>query len=477
MSNERQPTQMENMGCIVVIGMIVFAVIMPMLIEFIKFLMIVAVFGGIGYVAYKILNDPVWTERFERWFNLDQATLDDGTISEYEQAALESPKIDQLSQELNTVKDQLLDLNTENQRLKGREKEIIRDALDTYGKEVAQQQGKQLLNDVFGETAPDQYNRSNEYEKQEYLRRRQDEEEKLSLQRIELDMDRKLHDMSQTLDERTYKTQQDVLVLRQIIMDGFTAIAKEFLGIHQEITTLKGYVTEKFAQFEVMLTREISSVKELVMGLEQRVYREVGDMKVQFGREVVRLDQQQLQMVGKLQQFNTTVDSFRNDMRRLRMDSERFNMRGEDMLNKVITLNERHKAAMTVQSKELVLGLQKMAVHDQHFAAKVGQARVMLQEKSNDITFALKDMAYERIGINALRDDYQSRDTLAQERLARKRQEIDSIRQTIQLEQRHNRDTSQLQHRLNMANEQQSHLRNMASMMQKEHSIIRRLSQ
>lgn len=477
MSNERQPTQIENMGCIVVIGMIVFAIIAPMLIEFIKFLVIVGVIGGIGYVAFKILHDPLWTERFERWFNLGaEENEDNSPMSEYEQAALQSPKIDQLSQELNQVKDQVLDLNSENERLKGREKEIIRETLDTYGKQIVQQQGQRILNDLFGDTAPDRYDRSTEHEKQEYLQRRKQEEEELSLQRIELNFDRKLHDLSQDVYQRTQSTQEEVYALRQVVMDGFTAIAREFLGIQQEITSLKGYVTEKFAQFETMLVREIMSVKELVVGLELRVNNEIGNMKVQFGREVVRLDQQQLQMLGKLQQFNTTVDSFRNDMRRLRMDAERFEMRGQDMLNKVITVNERHKAAMTVQSNELAVGLQKMALHDQHFAAKVGQARVMLQEKSNDITFALKDMAYERIGINALRDDYQSRDALAQERLARKQQEISNIRQTIQLEQRHNRDTSQLQHRLNMASQQQSHLQNMASMMQKEHSIIRRLS-
>lgn len=479
MSSNQETSKIEAIGCLGIIGLIVFVALIPVIIEFIKFLMFVSVFAGIGYLIFKIVNDPIWIDRIERWLNLNSGTRksqDEGKISEYEIAALQSPKIEELSEELTQVKGQILNLSTENQRMKDREEEVIKETLDTFGKQVAKREGERFLNNLFGETPSQGYDRSTEHEKQEYLERRKAEEDELTLRKIELDMGQKFYDLKQDVTERTQQTQQEVFALKQVVMEGFTAIAREFLGVHQEITSIKGYVTEKFAQMETMIVKEISSVKELVLNLEQRIYREIGDVKLQFGHEVLRLDQQQLKMLGKLQEFNNTIGSFHNDMRRLRMDAERFEMRGQDMLNKTITIQQRHEVAMKKQSLELSDGLQKMALHDQEFANQVGSAKLMLEQRSGAINLALKDMAYERIGINALRDDYQSRDNLAQERLARKEQEVRHIQQNIQREMQYNRDTSQLNHQLNMASQQKTHLSNMASLVQRESSLIRRLS-
>lgn len=240
--------------------------------------------------------------------------------------------------------------------------------------------------------------------------------------------------------------------------------------------TLKSYCTEKFSQLELTFLNELNNVRETIGRLQVDVSKEFSNIKLQFGQEVLRLDQQQVRIIDKVQTLSHQVKSYGVELMSMRNEFERGAMKVENFLGKVELVHQKQQVAIQAISKEIDLNLQQMAVHKREFANEVGSSKLQLEQISNSQYLALKDMAFERIGINALRDEYQQRATLEQTKMQSLIAEKRNIEQRIQENISRGQQVDELKHRLYMTQENLQYTSNRANLMQQEAAVVRRHS-
>ena len=105
----------------------------------------------------------------------------------------------------------------------------------------------------------------------------------------------------------------------------------------------------------------------------------------------------------------------------------------------------------------------------------LGQAKLMMDEISNDQYFALKDMAYERIGVNMLRQEHQQKEAFEEQRVQSLIREQRHLEEKIKMELSHGRSVESLNHQLYMKQENLWYANKKADLMRQEFAVMRRL--
>ena len=283
-------------------------------------------------------------------------------------------------------------------------------------------------------------------------------------------------DIKEQLYEYRYEAKEDRFAIRQEMREGFSYLEKEF-------TNLRGFCTEKFAFLDARITSEIAQVKELLGKLRVEVKLEFADLKVQIGREIVRLDTAILRVVEKLENYNTRVERFSYEVKKTKLDMDRSQVRSERMLNQAQNLYARHQSDLKVLSKDIDVGLSKMALQNESFANTVGTAKLRLDKISQehyltlrDISHAQKDLAHGQIGTNLLREQYRQESSNAELKLQNLVSEKRRIEERIQERISRDQQVGDLRHRLHMTEENLRFTSNRANLMRQEFGIIQRLS-
>ncbi len=176
-----------------------------------------------------------------------------------------------------------------------------------------------------------------------------------------------------------------------------------------------------------------------------------------------------------MKDYETQIKQFGYEVQQTKLEAQRFSLNGKEMLNRANLVSEKHKTEIMRASNELTTGLQQIALHKSDFANQVGKAKLMMDEVSNDQYLALKDMAYERIGINMLRQEHQQRSMVEQEKVNRLIAEKRHLSEKINLEIQNGKNVSHLEHQLQMNRENLNYAQNRASLMREEFSVMRRL--
>lgn len=459
---------------IIVIGGIWF---IPVFIQLLEVLMVVAVIGGVGFVGYKLYRYDQrtgnLTEFFERKFELPSSREDKQYLN------LQPPE-ELLEDKIKLLSTQLRSLSEENLEMKMNQENQIKEALQVYASDIRKQVNRETIDNIFGEdighSQNSGYNRSEEFEKQQFEERLKNRNKELDLREIRQEFSEGLFEQKKDLIEHKVETREQFLSVRQDMTAGFMQIQENLKLLAQGVMNLEVYVKEKFATLEISFMRELDGLKNLLGQMHTEFKQETSEMKLRFGQEFLRIDKQQLTIVDKMRDYESSVRAFGQEMVRIKMDAEKFSMRGEEMLAKAEIAHQQHKAHIQLLSKDVSTSLERMSLREMSFANTVGSAKNKMDEISNQQYLALKDMAHERIGINALREDYQNRVTLEQEKFNRLNDQQRFILQQIQTAKAHGKETAGLQHRLTMTQENLNHSQNQLGMYRQEMAQVRRLS-
>lgn len=480
MQNNNNGTDWGDVGCLVLIGLFALPYILASIFQALLPFILIGTFGFLAYRVYvydmETRNVTTWIEDF---FNVPQSKRNQSQDT---------------SQQIHYLDSQIKALQAENEQLKQLPppdiKQEIHNSLRQYSNEIERQKKREVLDDIFGETSTDNYTRSEEFERQEFERNRKNTEDDLKSKSFELDMKGMLFEQDQKIfaqDKKIFEVRDEALQDRYQIRDEmrtgfekvdtkFTYMDARFNKLEGEFASFKGYVTEKFAHLEISFSKEIESVRETVTKLKVDVKEEFANVKLQFGKEVLRLDRQQLMIVDKLNDYKNQVKAYSVEMMRVRNNAERFAIHGQDLLNKAQTLHQRHQLVLMKSSNELQMGLQQIAMHKESFANTVGSAKLKLDEISNDMHFTLKDMAYERIGINMLRQDYDQRVTLEKQKMQNLLLQQGHLEEKIRTAQSHGQQVEGLRHQLHMTKENLAYTSHRANLAYQENAMIRRLN-
>lgn len=471
-SNER-----SEFGCVIIIGLLLLPYILEeILIAIMPYLML----GGIGLVIYRLFiydtRTGKITAKLEEAFNINP--------EEEEETILELPSKEQdlgNAQLLASIEDTL---TKHKEVLLIESGKQIEQSLKQQEEKIAKKKGKEVMNKIFGEPSSDiSYARTDEFERQQHEKKVQKINEGLENKTFQLDVrqqifnqDKMIHEVQMEGRVERFKIREEMAQGFLKVADMFRAFADELGKIKEDFTSFKGYVAEKFNCLEIKLTKEIANNRELIGQLRMDVKEEFVNVKQQFGKEILRLDKQQLTIVDRLQKFENQIKAFSIDMGKLRNEAERFSIRGEKLFAKAEIMNARHRVLIEKTSNELNLGIKTIAVHKESFANSVGAAKLKMEEISNDQYFALKDMAYERVGIEMMRQDHTQRVALETEKMNGLIKEKKNIESNIQLRLSMGREAEGLRHQLHMTQENLNYTQNRANLMRQESSIVHKLS-
>ncbi len=467
-------------GCILVIGLIVFGFVAQAIIQLLHTLIIVAAIAGFGYIIYRLLeydkktgNVTVFLERtfkVHEWKK--QAPKSDLPYNEESNAGLPPAPQQEIIEQLNNLKSEVSDLHKENENLKTEHKQDIQQALV----QIDRKNKENLLTDIFGNSEVTGYARSDEFEKQQFQQVVKKKEEELQLREIKHEVASHLFEQDKRILEYRYEAKDESAQLREEVRTGFTKVAETFLLVEKEMMTFKSYVVEKFSQLELNFFNELNNIRETIGRMQVDVSKQFSDIKVQFGREIVRLDQQQIRIVDKVQTLHNQVKSFGVEVMQIKNEAERYSIRAEDVLNRANIAYQKHQVAIQSISKDLDLNLQQMSLHKKEFANEVGSSKLQLERISQDQYLALKDIAYEKMGINILRDEYQQRATLEQTKMQNLLSEQKRIEERIQEKISRGQVVDDLKHQLHITQEDLKFTSNRASLIQQEAAAVRRQS-
>ncbi len=474
MSNKN--TDWEGVGCIVLLTLLA----LPFILQSIFEAIIPYIFVGLlGLGLYRLYVYDTKTRNITNW-------LEDG----FNLPKTHRNYLQDTAKELKHLDSKIDTLHAENETLKLTRKKEIHETIRQYSHEIGQHKKKELLNNVFGENASPNYARSDEFERQQHQEQTRKKEDELNNRIFKQDVREQIHEQDNKILQQDKKilevadeAKQDRFLIRSEVREGFIQVDKKFQYMGDQITRLegefnsfKGYVAQKFSHLEVTFLKEINVVKELVQRLRVDVKEEFANVKLSFGKEILRMDKQQLGIIDRLGKYENQVRAYSFEMMRYKNEAERFAIRGEDMLNRSNTIHQRHKVVLSQSSNELNIGLQQMALHKMSFANTVGEAKLRLDQISQDQHFALKDMAYERIGINMLRQEYDQRVTLEKEKMQNLLLQQKHLEEKMRTAQSKGEQVEGLKHQLHITKENLAYTTHRANLMRQENSMVRKLS-
>lgn len=473
MRNNNSNTDWGEVGCVAIIGLFALPYILQSIfISLMPYLFV----GGIGLIGYRLYiydrRTGRITQYFEEQFNLSDKNKNDLLDSENEETKQIS---DTQLEELTLLKKEIIGLKEGQKSNEQNQKNEIEKALQQHTDKIGKEKKSEVLNQIFGKET-NKYSSSDVFEKQQFEETNKKKKEELDVREIKQTVNEQLFEQNKKIHEQEVKINARVDGVESEMRTGFLEFSYKLLHLEKEFITFKGLVVERFAQVEANFEKAFAMVQEQMGNLRVELKQDIADTKVQFGKEIMRIDKQQMTIIDKMRQYEHQVKAFTVDMQKVRIEAEKFSLKGERMLQMSSTIYQRHKAEMYAQSKDIQVGLQQMAIHKGDFSNKVGQAKLMLDEISNDQYLALKDMAYERVGINMLRQEHDQRSSLEEQKMQHLLTKQQNLGEKIRIEQSHGREVSGLKHQLFLTGENLQFTRNRASLMRQEQSIMNRLT-
>jgi hypothetical protein len=473
MSSNNSDSQ-AAIGCFGIVGLIV---LIPMLIEFAKTIFPLAIVGAIGYALFLLRNYDSRTGVVTKALNKVIDGKESNTVLELPQANnhLALPEATSVIEDAKIVvlEQEILDLKSQ----KEREKEELKEEMERIAMKVARTKGREALETLYGDVEPtDNYNRSDEHEKIEFVRANRKKSEELEIREIRQEVNEKAFEQDVKIHYFREEAKEDRYQIRAEMNDGFMLIRDKLILVEKNVLTLEGYMKEKLSALELSFFKELESLKGVVSNLRVELKQDIGETRLHFGHEILRVDKQQMKIVDNLRSYEHKIRSFGVEMRKIQVNAERFNMRGEAMLEKAQIAHQRHKADIKVVSNEIGTSLQRIALTEEGFAMKVSSVWTRMDQVTDDNRMALKQAAIERMGTEYLRQDHQSNLSSEKVKMDAFLKEKDHLLQRIQTENSHSSNLASLNHRLHQTESNLTHSRNRHSLLQQERTVFNKLN-
>lgn len=476
----------EEKAAVGVVALIAICYFYKTILAVLKLLLVVGLIGAVIYAIYLLnkrtgfinsffdrLANRISPTNVSNNGNLNSGLKEETSLTPPIQQPVVPPR-DEVMEQLNELKVQVTVMQSENERLKVEQQESTRNAII----QVEKENKAAILNDIFGgnnnASIHTQYARSDEFEKQRVQDNLRKKHEELEIRELKQATAEHLFKQDVKIQEVRFETIQKIDNVRQEMLEGFLVIRKALMDVENKIMTLTMYFGEKFNQIEMAFFKEIATVKEDLYKFKADVSNQFADVRLQFGQEILRLDQQQVRIVEKVSSLHHTVKMFGSEMVQMRNEFDRGQIRAEELLSRASLSYEKQQLAIQSVSKDVNIGLQQMSLYKQDFANEVGSATLKLEKISTEQYFALKDVAYEKMGITMLRNEYDQRVTLEQTKMSNLIAEQRRVEERIQERISRGQEAFELKHQLHMTRENLQYSSNRFNLLQQEASVIRR---
>lgn len=492
----KESTENENLagaGC-GILALTVFggAVIIQVLHTIMYTVIVLGAVGGTGFLIYRLSvydkrtgNLTAW---FERTFDLNKRdesrALSPGTTEALTLPEKSNPEEDLLG-ELQSVKKEVEVLHQQRTESEQRMMQNSRRMAQKAAEDATHQTKRDVLGAIFGDnrlTINERYARSDEYEKQQEEEKSRKQREEIERERNEVKMERRFLDQDGKILDLTHEVREEVRGIRVEITQLGEQISKQelefktaLLQVMQTVTDMKSYFEEKFANLQIHMSEQLLACREMITMLRAEYKEDMATTKLQFGQEILRIDQQQGTIVNKLESYHNQLKSVSLQVEKVRMEGQRNKVETFSMFERARTLYERNRLQMESHSSEIGLQLKEISVQRGDFANSVGRAKMTLDHQAHELNMAIKGMGYEKMGIEAARQDFQTRQNAEHTKGQMIRQEITHQSQLLQERMSRGEQVAGLRHQIEMNHHKLAHSEQRLGMLRQENAFIRRV--
>jgi hypothetical protein len=479
-------------GCFM-LALVVFggAVIIEVLHTVMYFVVIVGAVGGIGFLLYKASlydqrtgNLTAWMERTFDLNNRDgYSSLPPGVEETLTLPEAEEDKL--FLGELQSVKEELEVLHQQRSESEHRMIQTSRQMAQEAAENATYQTKKDVLGAIYGDnrlTINEWYARSDEYEKQREEEKARKQREEIERERHEVTMERRFLDQDGKILDLTHEVREEVRGLKlEISQIGERLMRQELefktalLQVMQTVSDLKSYVDEKFNSLHIHMLEQLTACREMITMLRAEYKEEMSATKLQFGKEILRIDQNAGTIINKLESYHNELKSVSLQVEKVRMEGQRNKMETSMMFERARTLYERNRLQMESHSSEIGLQLKEIAVQRGDFANAVGRAKMTLDHQAHELDMNIKSLGYEKMGIEAARRDFQTRQDLEYQKGQMLRSEIAHQSQMLQEKMSRGEQVAGLQHQIQMTQGRLVHSEQRLGLLRQENAFVRRV--
>ena len=174
----------------------------------------------------------------------------------------------------------------------------------------------------------------------------------------------------------------------------------ETRDIRNTIALMKERNKSKFVELKYYFQNEIKNVQMQTFQVFTQMKESITEMKLQFGKEILRLDKQDQRILVDLEKYYTKSQAFVNQCKAIANEARSQNIESNYLMNKVETLYKKHSLEARDMERKMNHSLSKIAVREGDFANRVGEALLNIKHASLDNIYALKDIGLERKGLD-----------------------------------------------------------------------------
>ena len=479
-------TDAAEAGCLKIIGWIALIVVaQQVLFSLLPIIIGGAFLGGIGFLFYRVVlydnRTGNITSYIENLFNIPNSKKKTLQIPEKKTAALEAGQ-EEIDNKLELIKEKLDELEGKNHVLQEEQQEAIKNTIQQYEEKLTKKSEQKVLENLFG-APPMDYVKTDEFDRKDFAEQTKKKQKSLEIRELKQEVSEQLFVREKEAFEIRMEAKEDRAHIRMEMKDGFTRIDGLLVQLENKVITQRSYFEEKISKMQMDFSKEIGLVKENIANFKVEVANEfssvrgeISDVKIQFGKEILRIDRAQMRIVQKLGEYENKLRQFSIETMRIKNQAERFQIRGQRVLDQAQVIYQKHRVEMQGMGKDLEIGLEKIALHKSDFALRAGQAKLQMDKISQDQYLELKNIGYAEIGVRMLRQDFEQREALKQQEM--RNLISDRRRAEERLQELHSRglETAHLRHRINILNEKYQYASHTNSIMQREHNVFKRLS-
>ncbi len=491
-SNESSDNQ-AAIGC-VMLALLIFggAVIIQVLHTIMYFVVIVGAVGGIGFLIYKANaydqrtgNITAWAERT---FDLNKREEQAAVHAEREEVlSLAQPTAEDRSllEGLQSVKKEVEILHQERAQSEQRMMQTSRRMAQEAAQNATHQTKKDVLSAIYGDdrtTLNERYARSDEYEKQQEEEKSRKQREELERERNENEMERRFLNQDRQILDLTHEVREEVRDIKTGLAQLGEQLLKQelefktaLLQVMQTVTDLKSYVDEKITTLQIHMSEQLSACREMITMLRAETQETLATTKLQFGQEVLRIDRQQGTIINQIEGYHNQLKSVSLQVEKVRLEGQRNKTETYAMFERAQTLYERNRIEMQSQSSQIGLELKEIAVQRGDFANSVGRAKIMLDHQAHELDMNIRSLGYEKMGIEAARQDFQVRQDSEHTKGQMLRQDIAHQNQMLQERISRGEQVEGLRHQIHMNQGKLAYSEQRLGMLRQENSFIRRV--
>lgn len=231
---------------------------------------------------------------------------------------------------------------------------------------------------------------------------------------------------------------------------------KEMLGkISVMESENKARIAELRSTFSVALNDLESKSVKLLTGLRDNLV----ELRLQFGKEVIRLDGQQSKIFTELEKYYSQNEKFVNQCKALSLDAKEQTIVGKDLRNQVDLQYNIYKLQADKTEARITNCLESISLKEGEFANAAGKAMLELKNVASEHYHTLKDVSLEKKDIDLIWREKNNEHELNMQELKHHQYKLDVTRNQIQQD----RSNAGLNHKLFM--EEQKHAMAMQKAM------------